>query len=131
MDVRVFNPSAQSNRRGPLASVYRRHELEKKRQYDQRVREVECATFTPLIMSVTGGMGKSATTFYKRLASMISKKRDTPYSQTINWIRCKLSFALLRSSIMSIRGARSSRHHLMYEANQGPIDLQLAEGQIH
>ena len=35
MDVRVFNPSAQSNRRGPLASVYRRHELEKKRQYDQ------------------------------------------------------------------------------------------------
>ena len=30
MNVRVFNPSAQSNRRGPLASVYRRHELEKK-----------------------------------------------------------------------------------------------------
>ena len=95
------------------------------------MREVEHATFTPLVMSVTGGMGKSATTFYKRLASMISEKRDTPYSQTINWIRCKLSFALLRSSIMSIRGARSSRHHPMYEANQGPIDLQLAEGQIH
>ena len=59
MDVRVFNPSAQSNQRGPLASAYRRHELEKKRQYDQRVREVEHATFTPLVMSVTGGMGKS------------------------------------------------------------------------
>ena len=131
MDVRVFNPSAQSNRRGPLASVYRRHELEKKRQYDQRIREVERATFTPLVMSVTGGMGKSATVFYKRLASMISEKRNTPYSQTINWIRCKLSFALLRSSIMSIRGARSSRHHPGYEAYQEPIDLQLAEGRIH
>ena len=32
LDVRVFNPSAQSNRHGSLASVYRRHELEKKRQ---------------------------------------------------------------------------------------------------
>ncbi len=26
LDVRVFNPSAQSNRHGSLASVYRRHE---------------------------------------------------------------------------------------------------------
>ena len=31
LDVRVFNPSAQSNRHGSLAAVYRRHELEKKR----------------------------------------------------------------------------------------------------
>ena len=29
LDVRIFNPSVQSNRRGPLASVYRRHEQEK------------------------------------------------------------------------------------------------------
>ena len=124
MDVRVFNPSAQSNRRGPLASVYRRHELEKKWQYDQRVREVEHATFTPLGYVSHRRNGQIGYNLYKRLASMISEKRDTPYSQTINWIRCKLSFALLRSSIMSIRGARSSRHHPMYEANQGPIDLQ-------
>ena len=131
VDVRVFNPCAQSNRRSPLASVYRRHEQEKRRHYEQRVREVEHATFTPLVMSATGGMGRAATTFYKRLASMISEKRNTEYSQTVNWIRCKLSFALLRSSIMSIRGARSSRHHAAYETTQGPIDLQLTEGQIH
>jgi len=30
LDVRVFNPSAQSNRCGPLASVYRRHKQERK-----------------------------------------------------------------------------------------------------
>ena len=33
--VRVFNPSAQSNRRALLSSVYRKHEQEKRRQYDQ------------------------------------------------------------------------------------------------
>ena len=37
VDVRVFNPCAQSNRRSPLASVYRRHEQEKKRHYEERV----------------------------------------------------------------------------------------------
>ena len=29
IDVRVFNPSAQSNRRAPLSSVYRKHEQER------------------------------------------------------------------------------------------------------
>ena len=87
-------------------------------------------SFTPLVFLVTGGMGRAATTFYSRLASMISEKRSTHYSNTLNWIRCKLSFALLRASIMSIRGARSSRNHPSSEANhiQGPIDLQMMGG---
>ena len=67
VDVRVFNPSAQSNRHASLSSVYRKHEQEKRRQYDQRVREVEQATFTPLVLSTTGGMGRGATTFYRRI----------------------------------------------------------------
>ena len=54
IDVRVFNPCTQLNRRSPITSVYRRHEQEKKRQYKQRVQEVEHATFTPLVMSTTG-----------------------------------------------------------------------------
>ena len=86
--VDVFNPSAQSNRHGPLSSVYRKHEQEKRRHYDQRVREVEHSTFSPLVLSTTGGMGRAATTFYKRLASMVAEKRDVPYAVTLNWIRC-------------------------------------------
>ena len=51
VDVRVFNPSAQSNRQAPLSSVYRRHEQEKRRQYqyDERVREVEHVYFSTYI----------------------------------------------------------------------------------
>ena len=101
VDVRVFNLCAQWNRSSSLASIYRRHEQEKKRQYEQRVQEVEHATFTPLVMSTTGGMGKAATTFYKGLAPMLSEKRDVPYAKTLNWIRCRLSFALLRASMIS------------------------------
>ena len=119
IDVRTFNPSAQSNCHGPLSSVYRKHEKEKSREYNQTVCEIEHATFTPLVLSTTGGMGRAAT-FYRRLASMLAEKRDISYSTALNWIRCRLSFALLRASIMSIRGARSSRHH---PATECPIDL--------
>ena len=57
INVRVFNPYTQSNRHGPLSSIYRKHEQEKKRKYDQRELEVEHATFTPLVLSTMGGMG--------------------------------------------------------------------------
>ena len=103
IDVRVFNPSAQSNRPGPLSSVYRKHEQEKRRQYDQRVREVEHATFTPLVLSTTGGMGRAATTFYKRLSSMVAEKRNVPYAVTLNWIRCRLSFAAVQQAVQLLQ----------------------------
>ena len=54
LDVRVFHPNAPSYRNSSIPSVYRRHELQKKREYGERVREVEQASFTPLVFSTTG-----------------------------------------------------------------------------
>ena len=51
-DVRGFNPGAPSNH--PFKSAYRRHEREKRRQYEQRVREVEHGHFTLLVFTTTG-----------------------------------------------------------------------------
>ena len=62
-DVRVFNPHAPSNRNTNLTSCYRKHERLKKNAYEQRVREVEHASFTPLVFSATGGLGNEAKTF--------------------------------------------------------------------
>ena len=53
LDVEVFNPHAPSNQHTQLSSCYRNHEREKKRAYEQRVREVEHATFTPLVMAAS------------------------------------------------------------------------------
>ena len=113
-DVRVFYPNASSNSSPDSSSVYRRHEQAKKREYGQRIREVERGVFTPLVLSTTGGMGREATTFYKRLADMIAQKRQHPYPVVMGWLRCRLSFASLRASIMCIRGSRSSFHHPVY-----------------
>ena len=101
-DVQVFNPHAPSNRN---SQCYRKHKLEKKRQYKQRVREVEHASFTPLVLSATGGMANEDTVFYKRLASCLATKRDQPYSSTLFWLQCRLTFSLLHSAIQCIRGA--------------------------
>jgi hypothetical protein len=106
-DVRVLNPLAPSNTTPTPSACYRRHEKEKQRAYEQRIREIEHASFTPIVLSTTGGMGPIATTFYKRLADRLASKWNSSYSQTIGWLRCRLSFSLLRSSILCIRGARS------------------------
>lgn len=127
-DVRVFNPHAPSNRQ-PLPTCYRKHENQKKRAYEQRVREVERGSFTPLVMALTGGLGKAASVCYKRLASLISAKRDVPYSNTMAWIRCSLSFSLLRSSIQCIRGARSTIGHAVKQPIP-PLDLVSSEARF-
>ena len=112
-DVRVFNPFAESNRSSSsTSSTYRKHERQKRRQYEQRVREVDNSSFCPLVFSSSGGAGPAATVFLKRLAPRLSQVRVIPYSVMMGWLRCHLSFSLLRSSILCIRGACSSRHRL-------------------
>ena len=123
-DVRVFNSHAPSNQMSPSA-CYRRHEMEKRRMYERRVLEVEQGYFTPLVMSTSGGWGPSATMAYKRLASLLAEKLKQPYSLTLNYIRCKISFSLIDSVIMCVRGARSSFHQPAKDMNviDTPLDL--------
>ena len=116
-DVRVFHPNASSYRSKTLKSIYRQHEQEKKRCYGQRVRDVERAAFTPLVFSSTGGMAMECTTFYKRLSSMIAEKRKMRYQHVITWLRCKISFILLKQSIMAIRCSRSARKPILIPAD--------------
>ena len=122
--MRVFNPS---NRNQSHAATYRKHELEKKRAYQQRVQEVEHSSFTPLVLSVTGGMGVEASLFYKRLSSLLAQKWDITYNKTLCWLRCRLTFSLLRSAIQAIRGARSSVGH----AARTPIEIDLISAESH
>jgi len=59
-----------------------------------RIREVEQASFTPLVFATTGGMGKEAMVFYRRLASLLSHHNSTAYSLTLAWMRCTLFFSV-------------------------------------
>ena len=109
MDVRVFNPYAPSNKKLNIKKRYKKHKNEKKRVYEERIKNIVHSSFTPLVLSATGGMAKQSTTFYKRLASLLAGNQ--PYCSTLYWLRVRLSFSLLRSAIQCIRGARSSKGH--------------------
>ena len=76
--IRVFHPNSPSYLKTQPASLFRRHELEKKREYGDRVRSVVCGSFTPLVFSKFGGLGREATIFYTRLTDLLSKKHRTP-----------------------------------------------------
>ena len=128
-DVRVFNPYAISNRQTSLSTTYRSHEREKKRHYLQRIRDVEQSSFSPLVFSSTGGMAKEASAFYKRLASLLSEKHDQSYSSTMAWLRCVLSFSLLRSAILCFRGHRSVVGKPI-KASHIPVDVIRAESSL-
>ena len=129
-DVRVFNPHAASNCKSTTAACYRKHELEKKRQYERRVIDVEHGTFTPLIFSSSGGWSPSTTVALRRLADLLAKKHSQSYATTMGLLRCRVNYSLLDSAIMCLRGARSSSQ-LPINANQNcPPDLIVCEAQV-
>ena len=108
-DVRVFNPCAESYRQVSLASLYRRQEQQKRNAYEERVVQVERASFVPLVFTTSGSASPATNIVLKRLALRLSEARDLDYSTVMGWLRCRLSFCLLQCAVMCLRGSRSRR----------------------
>ena len=106
-DTRVFYPNARCYWPKPLKSLFRKMERDKKREYGERINEVEHGSFTRLVFSACGGMGQEASMVVKRLANALAMKRNKSYSRVITWIRCCLAFSLARCAIRCVRGSRS------------------------
>ena len=105
-DIRIFNPLAQSNAAKPIPDMYRHHETTKKKEYNARIIEVEKGTFTPVVFSCNGGASPESSRLLKHLALKLSVKRREQYSSTINFIRRRICFDVLRSCLISFRGDR-------------------------
>ena len=86
------------------------NEQEKKREYSSRILNVEQGTFTPLVFSATGGMGRECSMFFKKVSQFISIKQKEELSMVTFGIRCKTIFALLWSCLLCIRGSRKSNN---------------------
>ena len=129
-DVRVCHPNAESYRDLEPQQIYRLHENEKKRQYSSRVLDIEHGTFTPLIFTTTGGMGKECLNYHSRLAELIAIKKGEDYAKTISWIRARTSFALLRSALICLRGTRSTIRK-SWDFRNIDIEIENIEGAIY
>ena len=80
--------------------------------YERRVLEVEQASFTPLELNTTGGMGRECLRYHSRLAELISVEKGEDYATTLTWIRGKVCFSILRSALLCLRGSRSNRRRI-------------------
>ena len=81
-DIRITNTNSASQYNVKTEKVLLRHEKEKKREYNR------------WIMNIVHGT--------------LAKKLNESYEKVITVIRCKLSFIIVRSALLCIRGSRSN-----------------------
>ena len=106
-DVRVVDTDAPSYRSHSPHAVLQSAESEKKKKKKYGPACLACcACFTPLCFSVNGVLGKEADYFLCQLADQLSIKWDEPYSSVVGWIRACFSFAILRATMICVRGSR-------------------------
>ena len=105
-DVKVTHVNSKTNQEKPTAAIFKEQESEKKRKYQQRVREVKMGSFTPLIFGTNGGMGEECKMFTKHLAEKLAEKDVEGYPFVISCLRTRVSYEILKSVNSNIRGSR-------------------------
>ena len=105
-DVRIFNPFAKTHLSTKLKTVFAQQEQLKKQHYNERIINIEHGTFTPIVMSAYGGCGRETEMFISTLINKVAEKQSMPTSIVANYIRTKLSFELVNSQVLCIRGSR-------------------------
>eukprot|EP00978_Attheya_sp_CCMP212_P020030 scaffold56867_cov40-Attheya_sp.AAC.1 len=106
VDVRITDLDSKSYQKKSNNKVLAGQEQEKKRKY-----LAPCIAnrrhFTPFVSSTDGLIGKEGQTFAKRLAGLLSEKRQRPsYSQVCGYVNARLSIALVRATHRCLRGSR-------------------------
>ena len=67
---------------------------------------------TPLVFTNTGGIADECVKYHSSLAELSSNKKAESYSSTISWIKAKVSFTIVRSAILCLRGPKPRRQQL-------------------
>ena len=108
-DVRVTNTHSPSQIHLTTESVLKKDEQEKKRNDNRRIMNIEHGTFTLLVFSVSGAMGKECSVFHKHVAERLEIKTGEGYEKIISAIRCNLSFLILKSTLICVGGRQSHK----------------------
>ena len=93
--------------------------------YSDRIIQVEKGSFVPLVYTTTGGMGPQCIKTHKRIAQLYAEKKNERYADVMNHIRTRLRFALLKSVLIAIRGARGKGSRSWEEHTLSNISFNL------
>lgn len=120
-------PLATSNKTSQVSTCYCRYQNIKERAYQHCVQEIEHGYLTPLVFSAIGGLANEDTAFYKRLASLLTSKWDTPYSAIMAWLmQMPIIFFSFMFNYSLHLGACSTTGHAA-KSSLPPIDSVITE----
>ena len=102
----MTHPNCASNEYKNLSQIYQEHEKAKRSAYEERVLQAEKGSFVPLIFTTSGGMGPSSKILLKRLVEKLSFLKKERTSIVMNHLRTRIRFAILRSTLIALRGSR-------------------------
>ena len=109
-----------------MKQAYADHENEKKGTYNDRIIQVEHATFTPLVFSTSGGESPECKKYHQHLATLISIKRRENYADTVAYICRKLRFSILRT-LVAVRGYRCPKNAKCFRTPFTDTDISVSE----
>lgn len=121
-DFKVINLSATSHFNKTLKTAFRESEAGKRREYLQRINEVEGGSFTPMVMAAQGGCGAEMQGAIKKLAGDISRKSNQDYSAVITMIRTRFTFLMARSAVLCLRGSRDLKKRASFDDSSSLLD---------
>ena len=78
---------------------------------------MEHSSFVLLIFACTVGAAPGSIKTVQKVAEKLSEKRNESYLDTINFVRTKVRFALLRSAILCFRGCQNCCDSLIVVIN--------------
>ena len=122
-DIRVTHPNCASNEFKDLKQIYSEQEKAKKDAYEERVVQAEKGSFVPLIFTTSGGMGPLCNVFIKQVVEKIAFYKNERTSIMTNHVRTRLRFAILRSTVIALRGARGKSRQ--YDIGLDDVSLDL------
>ena len=84
-------------------------------------------SFTPLVFGTNGEMGVECQMFLRNLAEKLSKNDGEPYAVVMTWLRTRLSFEILRSVHLSVRGTRMPFRSIIEVVDDFRFNVNAAE----
>ena len=86
---------------------------------------MEKVSFTPGVFLTSGGMSNECKQFINRLADLIARKRKERYCDVVRHVRTRLRFAMLRTTLIALRGYRGKKMDSKHETPLSEVSYNL------
>ena len=118
-DFRGTYPYSASQLNMKFEAILTKHENEKRKKYNPRIRQAQNGDFLPMVFSITGVWSKLFDDAICKVAKRIALRTRQDFSSVITVLRTKLSFACARSMVRCLRGTRRRAVRLEEEEIDG------------